>query len=390
MAALLLLACTAKAQTAGLVQKQKITKKITCQRADSIVVYEEYGYQWTKITCCAEFSPRDGAGALVFNDSLRLIGGWNPKDKRNFPAVCNNAVWSSPDGMQWVLTKPNSFISKTFKNLNDWEGRHTAGYVVFDDKMWIVGGDANQGHYQSDIWNSADGKRWNAVQHKAPWGPRVLHYTVSFKNRIWVIGGQTLPQFAKTEDAFYNDVWCSDDGVNWEIVVEEAPFEPRGMISGCTVFKNRIWILGGGTYDTPTTKARTYYNDVWSSADGKRWKQVCGAAPWAPRQYHGVAVWDNKLWVIAGYNQDEGGNRNDVWFSKNGKDWHELPKTPWKERHAPSIFVFDDALWVVTGNNMEGDVWRLSKILAPNVKNQKNETVDNRQVEGIETGVQIR
>ena len=44
-----------------------------------------------------------------------------------------------------------------------WEGRHTAGYAEFDGRMWIVGGDVQQGHYQSDVWSSADGVDWDCA-----------------------------------------------------------------------------------------------------------------------------------------------------------------------------------------------------------------------------------
>ncbi|HET6454466.1 MAG TPA: hypothetical protein VFI02_08690 [Armatimonadota bacterium] len=77
---------------------------------------------------------------------------------------------------------------------------------------------------------------------------------------------------------------------------------------------------------------------------------------WESRQYHDVAVFDRKLWVLEGY---AGANRNDVWYSSDGSDWQELPNTPWKPRHAASVFVYDNALWVVAGNNMESDVWKL-------------------------------
>jgi len=334
---------------------------INCHEADSVYVNNDLGYKWTKITCAAEFAPRDGAGALVYKDSLRLIGGWNPNDKNNFPLICNNEVWSSADGRNWVRTKPNTFINKSFDSTKDWEGRHSAGYVVYKDKMWIVGGDCNQGHYQSGVWNSSDGRQWNLLQRTVPWAPRVLHFTVVFKDKIWIIGGQTLPQFAKAEEKFYNDIWNSEDGVKWELVNKSAPFQPRGMIGGSAVFKGKIWILGGGTYDTPNTPTREFYNDIWSSEDGVKWELVNKSAPWDPRQYHEVAVWDNKLWVLEGYNR-ESGNRKDVWFSDNGKDWQELPNTPWKERHAASVFVFKSSLWMVAGNNMENDVWKLEKI----------------------------
>jgi hypothetical protein len=132
------------------------------------------------------------------------------------------------------------------------------------------------------------------------------------------------------------------------------------MIGGSAVMNGRIWILGGGTYDTPQTPARKYHNDVWSSADGIHWQQDTKAAPWHPRQYHDVAVWDNRLWVMEGYHQN-GGNRNDVWHSADGEHWQELAGTPWKPRHAASLFVHSDALWMVAGNNMEPDVWRLKR-----------------------------
>jgi hypothetical protein len=316
-------------------------------------------YEWAQVTPKAAFAPRDGAGALVFKDKMWLIGGWNPGDKKHFPRICNNEVWSSADGKTWALEKPNTFLDRSFDPAADWEGRHTAGYVVFKDKMWIVGGDVNQGHYQSDVWSSADGKTWSRAADKVPWGPRALHYTFIFRDKIWVIGGQTMPGFAKSDEIFYRDVWNSPDGVQWTKVEPKEPYWPaRGMIGGSAVFKGRMWILGGGTYDTPTTPQRKFYSDVWSSADGVHWTRHVEKAPWTPRQYHEVAVFDDKLWVLEGWNQT---NRNDVWHSADGVTWQEVPKTPWRPRHAASVFVHDDALWMVAGNNMESDVWKLQR-----------------------------
>ena len=122
------------------------------------------------------------------------------------------------------------------------------------------------------------------------------------------------------------------------------------------------------------------------------------SAPWEPRQYHDCAVWDDKLWVLAGanwggrtleemrgprspsdYADDPASapavnpitgkpdaNRNDVWWSADGETWDELPGTPWDRRHASSVFVFNDSLWVVSGNtndhrDLKADVWRLRR-----------------------------
>ncbi|MBS0263848.1 MAG: hypothetical protein JSS02_18060, partial [Planctomycetes bacterium] len=236
---------------------------------------DEPRYEWQNVTRQAAFAARDGAGALTFQGRMWLIGGWNPGDKRAFPRICNNEVWSSVDGKDWTLVKPNTFLDQTFDAQRDWEGRHTAGYVVYNDRLWIVGGDVNQKHYQNDVWSSPNGRDWTWVNRDrpVPWGPRALHYTVVHQGKIWVIGGQTMPAFSPSDEVFYRDVWTSTDGRDWQKVeVQEPAWPQRGMIGGSAVFQDRIWLLGGGTYDTPQIPSRQFFNDVWSSADGRSWK----------------------------------------------------------------------------------------------------------------------
>ncbi len=322
-------------------------------------------YQWQCVTAKAPFAPRDGAGALVYEDKMYLIGGWNPKDKKNFPLVCNNEVWSSVDGKKWLLEKANTFAheGKTFNRFSDWEGRHCAGYVTFKNKMWIVGGDSNQGHYHSDVWNSDDGRVWHQINRNkpVPWVPRVGFLTTVFRDKIWILGGQTIPQFAPADELFYNDIWNSSDGLHWDKVVTDGTvWGARAFAGKALVFKDRLWIFGGGTYTTEHHEKRVY-NDVWSSLDGRRWECCLSHAPWEPKLMHDVAVFDNKLWMLEGYHTTAR-NQNDVWYSEDGKNWTELPGTPWKPRHAASVFVYQDALWMVAGNNMTSDVWKLTRI----------------------------
>jgi len=101
----------------------------------SIVPSQEVpNYRWINVTTTAAYAPRDGAGALVFKSLMWLLGGWNPNDKVYFPRICNNEVWNSADGAQWTLVKPNTFLDDRFDSNSDWEGRHTAGYVVYRGK----------------------------------------------------------------------------------------------------------------------------------------------------------------------------------------------------------------------------------------------------------------
>src|SRR5512139_1223469 len=125
-------------------------------------------YRWIQVAAKAPFAPRDGAGAFVFAGKMWLAGGWNPSDKQGFPRICSNDVWSSPDGSLWSLVKPNTFLDASFDHALDWEGRHTAGYVVHRNRMWIIGGDPIQRHYQFDVWNSADGQTWHYVNKDHP------------------------------------------------------------------------------------------------------------------------------------------------------------------------------------------------------------------------------
>jgi hypothetical protein len=300
-------------------------------------------YKWEKITDNAAFSPRDGAGALSLNNKMWLLGGWNPdlfKDK------CVSQVWSSSNGEKWTMECDAP-----------WEPRHIAGYAVFREHMWVIGGDVNQGHYQNDIWCSKDGINWDNVSKDIPWLNRATHHTVVFNDKLWVLGGQEVNHFLKPENPrqnnYYNDVWHTADGRNWTQVTKNIPWTPRGQIMGAVVLNNGMWLLGGGTYNP-----RSYNNDVWFSQNGADWRRVNRNAPWCPRQFHNTIAFDDKMWVIGGF--DGMGDLNDVWYSKDGNVWTELKDTPWAARHAASVFTHNNSLYLAAGF-MFNDVWRLTK-----------------------------
>jgi len=142
-------------------------------RATSAHAAADADLTWTRALAQAPFVGRDGAGALEFVDPADgidkawLLGGWNSAERTHFtstgaPGCCTtNEVWKSSDGINWQLAKPNT--------PDGWESRHMAGWVVFAGRMWVIGGDDNSGHYQTDIWNSADGVHWTQVAASVPW-----------------------------------------------------------------------------------------------------------------------------------------------------------------------------------------------------------------------------
>lgn len=349
----------------------------TCNAGDATQGGQACADRWQLVSEQAAFVGRDGAGALVYQNKMWLLGGWNPNGV--FPnGPTTNEVWNSADGIHWLLVKPDTATS--------WEPRHMAGWVVFDNKMWILGGDDELGHYQYDVWNSSDGVNWTQVTANAPWANqapagqppdgRVLHYVLAFNNQLWVLGGQSLPQLLTPAPqpapatTFYSDVWSSPDGVNWTQVTDNAPWaDPgRGMICGAVVFNGRMWVIGGGNYwaaDPPVPG--TGHNDVWYSSDGANWTEATANAPWQARRYHNVAVFQNRIWVLAGVtnDQDDQAPLNDVWSSADGITWIQANGSggpiPWAPRHAASVFVFGGALWLTAGTQVGqlNDVWKL-------------------------------
>ena len=294
-----------------------------------------------------QFRPRDGAGAVVFQSKMWLLGGWNPA---NTPDT-NDEVWSSSDGANW------DFICKA-----PWERRHMAGWLTYNDRLWVIGGDNNSGHYQNDVWSSVDGLNWVEETASVPWANRATQYTVVFNNLMWLMGGQQMNSDSDggadiIPGTAYNDVYSSPDGKSWTLVSPHAGWSPRGLIIGNVVFAGKIWVIGGGTYDV-----RTYLNDVWNSADGVNWTQVAASAPWAGRQYHNIAVFDNKIWVVAGGTAQSEGGSTDVWYSTDGHSWTNLAATPWVTRHAASVWVFQNALWLGCGSDatVYNDVWKMT------------------------------
>ncbi len=208
-------------------------------------------YRWTEVTKAATFCNRDGAGAVTFNHRMWILGGWADDPAGGKAHVGYNDVWSSTDGLRWTQVRPN-----TPNNAGVWDVRHCGGYVVFNNRMWIVGGDPLLKHYQPDVWSSTDGATWVRATANAPWGQRHLHVTMVHDGKIWVMGGQTFPTYVPgVPEAFFNDVWSSSDGANWTRVTEHAAWSPRGMIQGGVEFNGRMWLLGGGTYDTPSNRS---------------------------------------------------------------------------------------------------------------------------------------
>ena len=203
-----------------------------------------------------------------------------------------------------------------------WQPRDSSGEVVYKDQLWILGGWFDSfAAPPRDVWSSPDGKTWKLVTTEAPWKHSDLPMTVVFNDRMWIMGGWyngRLPGHGAS-----NEVWSSTDGVTWEQATKQAGWSPR-LAAGAVVFKGRMWILGG-TENYYFGDDKSLKNDVWSSADGKEWRQETANAPWSPRAYHAAVVHDGKIWVFGGGNYVPRYQAlNDVWCSSDGVHWEQV------------------------------------------------------------------
>ena len=80
--------------------------------------------------------------------------------------------------------------------------------------MWVLGGVGGDypayNETKNDVWASDDGKNWTLIKNNAPWRARRGHTSVVFQDKIWIMGGAT------GEEIFLNDVWASTNGIEWE------------------------------------------------------------------------------------------------------------------------------------------------------------------------------
>lgn len=300
---------------------------------------------WERVADKAEWKSRDSQGELVYKDHLWIFGGW-----MSSYAEPPRDVWSSPDGKSWKLVQADA----------PWKHSDLSMSLTFKDKMWFMGGWYNgrlPGHSaSSQVWSSTDGDGWKQETKAAGWSPRIASAIVEFQDKMWILGG-TENYYFGDDKSLKNDVWSSSDGIKWEQVTAAAPWSPRAYHQAA-VLNGRIYVFGGGNY-VPKYSAT---NDVWSSADGKQWRQETSSAPWNPRLWFSSVVYRDHMWVLGGWSNQPSKNWGDVWYSKNGKDWSKLEaESTWKERHEHSAFVFQDKIFIAGGHAkpLNSEVWSL-------------------------------
>ncbi|MDG2054679.1 MAG: hypothetical protein P8J86_08220 [Phycisphaerales bacterium] len=215
----------------------------------------------------------------------------------------------------------------------------------------------------NDVWSSTDGVNWTQRTAEAGWSGRAGLSSAVMGDDLYVIAGSYLDDDAiiggPPARIYYNDVWkSSDDGETWTQMTEAAPFEPRAG-AAVAVKDGYIYLFGGEEgflcQDFPFCKP-PYFNDVWRSANGADWELVTARAPWPSRPGHQVVVADDQFVLFGGFGQSAdptdpfgAGNPMDVWVSSDGADWQLASTSPWNAT-TPEEIKYDFAALAVDGS----------------------------------------
>ncbi len=343
-------------------------------------------YEWQRLSesVGSNWRVRDGNTTTWFPKTGRfwMVAGWNgylepdgfssvPPDTVYPPENTTGEVWSSADGISWKQELPHGH--------EQFVRRHSHNTMLWKDKLWMIGGDYHTGAYNHDVVSSENGTTWKVElgpgKKAPPWSERALQVSGVYNGKLWMVGGQDAAG-DPNDYVYHNDVWNTDDGINWNQVVEDAPAsETRwggcGVLDGLIEFKGRMWLVGCAR-ERSDAAGHTMINEVWSTTDGAVWK-LHAEPPWKGKIWPNVVVWDDKIWILFGYTKGDpqngwtAGNANEAWFSEDGETWRSLPPdSPVPGSHAQGVAVTEKFLLVAGGNygfgfgaGVDKSVWRL-------------------------------
>ena len=120
-----------------------------------------------------------------------------------------------------------------------------------------------------------------------------------------------------------------DGNLDWEQITKKAEWDKR-LDHEVAVLNDELYLVGG--YNPGKVKGDPYYEDVWKTNNGEEWIEITANAPWLGRRGHALVTFndgtEDALYLIGGFSvNEETGARtynNDVWKSIDGENWTEI------------------------------------------------------------------
>jgi hypothetical protein len=269
------------------------------------------GISWTPVMPQGFFY---GVGAEALTDSGAMVasgGAFSPPGDNSGVPTFDSLVYRSSDGG------------------SGWQGRagmpdglNHFGFVSFQGKYWILGGNKGVGdlslpysasnmQLSNAIYSlGSSDTTWTQVLPNAAdpsrWSPRDGHAVVVFQNKLWVFGGRATvedPSTGNTELRSLGDAWSSADGVHWTFEAQSGDstrWEALGRAFHQVVALNGALFLIGGIDQSPKYRfdAPAAHNDIQRSLNGRTWETVA-TFPGA-RFDHTATVMGNSFYILGG------------------------------------------------------------------------------------------
>src|SRR5436190_468515 len=146
------------------------------------------GVNWTKSTLPNSIYNLAFLDYVQFKNAVYGLGHFEGNIEHfNF----RNVIYQTTDLRQWTIISKNNLPQRFFYHP-----------FVFNNKLWIIGGEDKDKKY-SDIWNSSDAITWTKQKENLPFGYSNGAQFVLFNDKIYMLR---------------SDVWSSTDGLNWQQV----------------------------------------------------------------------------------------------------------------------------------------------------------------------------
>jgi len=251
--------------------------------------------------------PRQGHSAVIYKDTLIIFGGRQRGNQRGRSYL--NDLWEyNLQSCEWKSM--DSAVGSPSPRHN-----HTA--VVYEDSMYIYGGQDERGYCNNLIRFEFASSTFTSVNNPLEHNGRHSHTAVLYQNTMIVFGGRTQMHPATFDNNIL--VYHFDTGT-WTALQKKIPLKPHGRsYHTAVVFEDKLLVHGGYFWDGN----EQYFSDLWLfDLQELVWKEILpvGVVPHG-RNRHKMVLYNEvehqyQLFIFGGNFMDGRGDEflNDAWI----------------------------------------------------------------------------